>query len=74
MLQVEIRIKGQITEHWSVWFEDLTINHTAEGETILSGAVQDQAALYGLIAKIRDLNLTLVSVNRIEHKSDQLPP
>ncbi|HLE29324.1 MAG TPA: hypothetical protein VI793_14450 [Anaerolineales bacterium] len=63
MLQVEIRIKGQIDEHWSAWFEGLTITHTAQGETILSGELVDQAALYGLLAKLRDLGLSLLSVN-----------
>lgn len=63
MLQVEIRIKGQIAEHWSAWFEGLTISHTDLGETILSGDVIDQGALYGLLAKLRDLGLPLLSVN-----------
>lgn len=61
--QVEIRIKGQIAEHWSDWFADLTIEHTDEGETILTGMVQDQAALYGLLARLRDLGLSLVAVH-----------
>ncbi|MEK7326973.1 MAG: hypothetical protein AAB217_17150 [Chloroflexota bacterium] len=63
MLQIEIRIKGQIAEHWSAWFEGLTITHSDEGETILSGDVIDQAVLYGLLAKLRDLGLPLLSVN-----------
>ena len=63
MPQVEIRIKGQIAEHWSAWFEDLTITPSDQGETILSGDVMDQAALYGLLAKLRDLGLTLLSVD-----------
>jgi len=63
---VEMRIKGQIAEHWSDWFADLTVRHTKEGETILSGTVSDQAALYGLLAKLRDLGLPLVSVNSTE--------
>ena len=63
MLQIEIRIKGQIAEHWSAWFEGLTITHTDQGETILRGDVIDQAALYGLLAKLRDLGLSLQSVN-----------
>ena len=56
-------MRGQIDAHWSEWFEDLTITHTDEGETILSGAIADQAALYGLLAKLRDLGLPLISVN-----------
>ena len=62
MQHVEIRVKGQIAEHWSAWFEGLTITHSAEGETILSGDMIDQADLYGLLAKLRDLGLPLLSV------------
>ena len=63
MLQVEIRIKRQIAEHWSAWFDDMTITHDEQGETILRGVVMDQSALYGLLAKLRDLGLSLLSVN-----------
>ena len=64
MRQVEIRVKGQIDETWSEWFEGLTIVHTDQGTTILQGSVADEAALHGLLAKIRDLGLQLISVNR----------
>ena len=66
MLQVEIRVKGQIDAHWSSWFEGLTIEHTPEGETHITGEVTDQAALYGLLARLRDLGLSLVSVDSVE--------
>lgn len=66
MLSVEIRVKGQIDEEWQEWFEGLSITHTEEGETILSGEVADQAALYGYIAKLRDLGLPLVLVKPAE--------
>jgi hypothetical protein len=66
MLQVEIRAKGRIDERWSAWFEGLSIAHTPQDETILSGSVVDQAALYGLLAKLRDLGLALVSVDSVE--------
>ena len=66
MLRAEIRIKGQIDAQWSDWFEEFTITHTDQGETILAGDVTDQAALYGLIAKLRDLGLPLVSVESSE--------
>ena len=71
MEQVEIRVKGQIDERWSEWLEGLTITHTAEGETVLAGPVLDQSALYGLIARLRDLGLPLLSVNPrdISHES-----
>jgi hypothetical protein len=68
MLRAEIRVKGQIDEHWSDWFQDLTITYTDKDETILTGDVVDQSALYGLIAKLRDLGLPLISVNSTEVK------
>ena len=66
MLRTEIRVKGQIAAHWSDWFEDLEITHTDQDETILTGEVADQSALYGLLAKLRDLGLPLLSVNHVE--------
>ncbi|MBC8445623.1 MAG: hypothetical protein H8D74_00340 [Chloroflexi bacterium] len=66
MQRVEIRVKGQIDEHWSDWFEGLTIRHTDQNETVLTGPVVDQAALHGLLAKLRDLRLPIVSVNLSE--------
>ena len=64
MRQVEIRVKGQIDETWSEWFEGLAIMHTEEGETVLAGQVADESALYGHLARLRDLGLQLISVNR----------
>jgi hypothetical protein len=66
MLRAEIRMKGQIDEHWSDWFEGLTVTHTDRDETVLTGLVVDQSALYGLLAKLRDLGLPLLSVNCTE--------
>jgi hypothetical protein len=66
MRQVEIRVKGQIDETWSDWFEGLAMTHTEEGETVLAGPVVDEAAMYGLLVKIRDLGLQLLSVNRTD--------
>ena len=63
MLRVEVRVKGQIDEHWSDWFEGLTVTHTDQDETVLTGLVVDQSALYGLLAKLRDLGLPLLSVD-----------
>ncbi len=65
MQHIEIRVQGRIDEHWSRWFEDLKITHSESGETVLTGPVRDQAALYGLIAKLRDLGLPLRSVNYV---------
>lgn len=61
-----IHVKEQIPARWSTWFGGLTIANLESDGTILSGPVVDQSALHGLLAKVRDLNLTLISVNRIE--------
>jgi len=59
----EIRVEGHLTADWSDWFEGLTVCQDKNGETILSGPL-DQAALHGVLAKVRDLGLTLVAVNQ----------
>ncbi len=61
-----ITVKGHLDPCWSEWFDGLTMAYTESGETILSGPVTDQAALHGLLMRIRDLNLTLIAVNRGE--------
>ncbi len=60
-LHYQITVKEYLEENWSDWFSSLTITHSQDGSTILTGAVRDQTALYGLVATIRDLGLTLVS-------------
>ncbi|EKU96500.1 hypothetical protein Lepto7375DRAFT_0505 [Leptolyngbya sp. PCC 7375] len=60
--QYEICVKGHLAPHWSHWFEGFEIALKDNGETLLSGPVVDQAALYGLLIKVRDLGLPLVSV------------
>ena len=65
----QIRIKEQLGQHWSAWFGGLTITTEANGETVLTGEVVDQAALHGLLSKVRDLQLTLLSVYPIEKDS-----
>ena len=70
MLKVEIRFKGQINEQWSEWFGGLTINHSDPDETVLSGLVTDQAAVYGIISRLRDLGLQLSSVS-IEESEEE---
>lgn len=64
----EIRVAGQLTSEWSDWFGGMTIVPQANGETLLTGMVVDQAALYGLLKKVRDLGTPLVSVNRVDTK------
>ncbi len=60
----EIRVKGHLPQHWSEWLEGLTITHDPNGETVLAGPLRDQAALFGVVMKVRDLGLTLLSVNQ----------
>jgi hypothetical protein len=62
MQNVEIRVQGQVDRHWSDWLGGLTITHTGQDESVLTGPIVDQAALYGLLAKLRDLGLPLLSV------------
>ena len=59
-----IRVKGHLDHERSDWFDGLTITHTPDGETILSGPIVDQAALHGVLLKIRDLGLSLLEVKR----------
>ena len=70
MPTIEIRVRGRIDESWSEWFADLAITHTEQGETLLAGTVADQAALYGVLARLRDLGLPLVSVRHLENGKD----
>ncbi len=60
--QYQITVKESLEDSWSAWFDGLTITLGPDGTTLLAGAVRDQTALYGLIAKLRDLGLTLVTV------------
>jgi len=60
----QIRVQGALEQHWSRWFDNMTITYDADGTTLLAGPVADQAALYGLINRIRDLGLTLLLVAR----------
>jgi hypothetical protein len=60
----EIRVEGHLADRWSVWFEGLAIHTDPNGETALSGLLTDQAALFGVLAKIHNLNLVLISVYR----------
>ncbi len=62
----QIKIKGHLDSQWTDWFEGMTITLEESGNTLLTGKVIDQAALHGLLKKIRDLGLTLLSVNSIE--------
>ena len=69
----QIRIKGYLNDSWSEWFEGLTITHEEDGTTVLTGPVADQPALHGLLVKIRDLGLPLVSVNCAKPNEGEVP-
>ena len=63
MQRVEIRVEGHLDQTWAEWLDGFDLAHTRQEETVLTGEVKDQAALYGLIAKLRDLGVKLISVN-----------
>jgi hypothetical protein len=76
-----IRVIGHVDAHWSVWFDGLTISNASPGEAMISGEIADQAALHGALNKIRNLNLALISVIKVDSaavepipQTDQSPP
>lgn len=68
----QIRIKSHLGPEWTDWFEGLTITLEEDGNTLLTGSMLDQAALYGLLKKVRDLGLLLVSVNPVQFHQNPL--
>jgi hypothetical protein len=69
----EIRLKGHLDDRWVDWFDGLTITREDNGETLLTGSVVDQAALHGLLRKVRDLGLPLISVILIKPGPPDVP-
>lgn len=67
--QYEIRLKGHLDARWGAWFDGLTLTKDHDGTTVIRGPVVDQAALHGLLHKVRDIGLPLVSVTRIDPES-----
>jgi hypothetical protein len=71
-MKYQIRVEGQLNSHWTQWFEGMTINYDGD-TTVLTGSVADQSALHGLLHRIRDLNLTLISLNKLDYqKKDKI--
>lgn len=69
----QIRIKGHLYDFWADTFGGLTISLEEDGDTVLSGRLVDDAALFGLLKKVRDLGLQLVSINRVEPGKEDVP-
>ncbi len=67
----EIRVKGHLDQHWSAWFDGLAISYDAEDNTLLRGPLIDEAALYGVLIKVRDLGVLLLAVNQVAVDSSQ---
>ncbi len=70
MRRYEVRIEGHLAPHWAAWFDGLEIARESDGHTALRGTMVDQAALHGVLAKVRDLGLVLVSVTPLDHERD----
>jgi hypothetical protein len=62
----EIRLTGLLDAHWAAWFDGMTVRHESDGTTVISGRIADQAALHGVLQRVRDLGLSLISVARLE--------
>jgi hypothetical protein len=69
----EIRLAGHLDQRWAEWFDGLTLTHQSDGTTVLHGPVVDQAALHGLLQKVRDLGLPLVSVAQVASDPPDVP-
>ena len=65
----EIRVDGHLDARWASWFDGLALSHGSDGTTVLRGPVADQAALHGLLARVRDLGLRLIAVTQIDSNS-----
>ena len=67
----EIRLKGHLDDRWVAWFEGLTITLEENGDTLITGRVTDQSALYSLLKKVRDLGIPLISVNLVQSQTNK---
>jgi hypothetical protein len=72
-VQYEIRVDGQLGPRWAAWFDGLTVTRDSDGTTLLRGSVVDQAALHGLLQKLRDVGIPLISLTPVEAPSTEAP-
>ena len=72
MQEIEILLRGHIDRNWSDWLSDLAVDHTSDGNTMLRGAIRDQAALYGLISRLSDLGFQLISISPRKGKNPRI--
>jgi hypothetical protein len=70
----EIRLKGHLDSRWAAWFDGLSLTNETDGTTVIRGPVADQSALHGLLQKVRDLGVPLVSVTQVEPGRPECPP
>ena len=68
-----IRLKGHLDSRWAAWFDGLSLTHDSDGTTVISGPVLDQAALHGLLQRVRDVGIPLVSVAQIDPDEPDVP-
>jgi hypothetical protein len=66
----EIRLQGRLEARWAAWFDGLSLSHESDGTTVIRGPVGDQAALHGLLTKVRDLGLPLIAVTQVDPTSE----
>lgn len=71
MYRYEIRLQGHLDQHWSAWFEGLAITYDDDDNTVLRGPLVDEAALHGVLIKVRDLSLPLLAVNRLANEATE---
>jgi hypothetical protein len=69
----EIRLKGHLDSRWAAWFDGLSLTSESDGTTVIHGPIVDQAALHGVLQKVRDLGLPLVSVTQVEPDQPDVP-
>ncbi len=70
----EIRLKGHLDSRWAAWFDGLSLTNENDGTTLIHGRVVDQAALHGLLQKVRDVGLPLISVTQVDTDQTDIPP